>query len=141
MSLKPCHSDMQGAGRTRRRPLPSAGALQYRTRRKTYSQILAVTLRNNKKYLNQSRVNAFNNPPVSQESFQKCAPACIRLSLHCPAGTWVAHLLVWSPLLPWALARGASFLQSIRVYYTPNTPISFISRISIPSPLSFLFSF
>lgn len=83
-----CQSDMQGAGRTGRHSVPSAGALQYQTRRKTYSQILAVMLRNNKKYFNKSRVNASNNPPISQESFQKCAPECIRL--HCPAGTWVS---------------------------------------------------
>lgn len=40
-------------------------------KRKTYSWILAVTLKNNNKYSNQFRVNGLNNPPISQESFQK----------------------------------------------------------------------
>lgn len=79
---------------TRREQVEQGGTLclvqepiisDFATRGKPYSQILAVMLRHNKKFLNQSRANAFNNPPVPRVFPEMCPR--MHQALHCPAGT------------------------------------------------------
>lgn len=112
----------------------------FATRGKPYSQILAVTLRHNKKYLNQSRANAFNNPPMSQESFQKCAPGCIRLSTGQRAHR-LAHLLVWSPL-PLGLQQGVNvFCRVFRFTIVPTSHFIHFPYFPFPPLLPFSLHF